>query len=387
MKVLMLTQDFPPADGGIAIFVQHICQELRRNNICVEVLAQDVEWAAAFDAAQSYAIHRYSGRGRLSSMAPIVNTVFQALRGHADMLFLGHILSTYGLGAWLLWRIFHVPYVLLVHGFDLVVYLRQSRVDNLASSLILKNATLIFANREYTKSVILERIGDTEGKVTVVIPGVDPDMFKPGLDTSAIKQKYGIGDDRVILTVGRLVPKKNHDHVLMALPEVLQKIPDLKYMIVGEGPEKARLERVVRQLEIQKQVIFTGIVEHTALPPYYCLCDVFIMPSCVADDNFESFGIVFAEASACGKPVIGSKTGGISDAVVDGVTGLLVEPDDPKEIAQALIRLLTDGQFALTLGKNGRARVENELTWEAMGERIVASLQNLRLSGRNVPHS
>ncbi len=374
-------------DGGIAIFLHHVCQELKRNGMCVEVLAQDVGEATAFDAAQSYAIHRYSGLGRLSSMAPIFSTVFHALKGRVNMLFLGHMLSTYGLGAWLLWRILRVPYVILVHGFDLVEYLRQSQLDNFASALILKNAALIFANSEYTKSVILERIGDTEGKVTVINPGVDPDMFRLGLDTSAIKRQYRIGDDRVILTVSRLVPKKNHEHVLRALPEVLQKIPNLKYMIVGEGSEKTRMENMTQQLGIQEQVIFTGFIEHTALPSYYCLCDVFIMPSCVADENFESFGIAFAEASACGKPVIGSKTGGIPDAVIDGVTGLLVEPDDTKEIAQALIRLLTDEQFAMTLGKNGRARVETKLTWQVMGERILASLQNLKLFAKNVQHA
>lgn len=374
-------------DGGIAIFVQHICQELRQKSVHVEVLAQNVEGAAAFDAAQSYPIHRYPGRGRLSSIKPIISTMFRALRGHADVLFLGHMFSTYGLGAWLLWKILRVPYVILIHGFDLVEYRRQSRRDNLASALVLKDATLIFANSEYTKSVILDRVRDTEGKFMVINPGVDPDIFRLGLDTLAIKQQYGIGDERVILTVGRLVPKKNHDHVLRSLPEVLQKIPNLKYLIVGEGPERARLESMARRLGITERVIFTGHVEHTALPPYYSLCDVFVMPSCVADSNFESFGIVFAEASACGKPVIGSKTGGISDAVIDGVTGLLVEPNDVKGIAQDLIKLLADEQFALTLGKNGRARAEGQLTWQAMGERIVASLQNLKRSTEDVYHA
>ena len=146
---------------------------------------------------------------------------------------------------------------------------------------------------------------------------------------------------------------------------------------MGKGPEESRLKSIVEQLGIQEQVVFTGFVKHTGLPPYYCLCDVFIMSSCVAGDNFERFGIVFSEASACGKPVIGSKTGGISDAVIDGVTGLLVEPNDVNDIAQAVTSLLTDEQFALTLGKNGRARTESELTWQVMGERIVASLQNL----------
>ena len=173
----------------------------------------------------------------------------------------------------------------------------------------------------------------------------------------------------------------------MALPLVLKEIPNLKYLIVGKGPEETRLKSIVQQLGIQEHVVFAGHVEHNVLPQYYCLCDVFIMPSCVSGENFESFGIVFTEAGACAKPVIGSKTGGISDAVVDGVTGLLVEPYNTEEIAQALISLLTNEQLVLTLGKNGRVRVENELTWQVMGDRIVALLQNLKSSIKDVHHA
>lgn len=379
MKVLILTQDFPPVDGGVAIFVQYICQELQRNDVRVEVLAQDVEGADDFDATQSYMIHRYPVRGRMSSIAPILRTVFYTLRYRPNVIFLGHM-TTHGLGAWLIWKFFRVPYVILIHGFDLVKYGRQSRVDNLVSAIIMKAATCIFANSEYTKKIIFERISGAQGKTTVINPGVDSNVFLPGIDTSAIKRQYGIFGDRVILTISRLVPKKNHDSVLMALSLVLKDIPNLKYLIVGKGPEETRLKSVVKQLGIQEHVVFTGHVEHNALPQYYCLCDVFIMPSCVDDKNFESFGIVFTEAGACGKPVIGSKTGGISDAVVDGVTGLLVDPCNADEIAHALISLLTDEQLALTYGKNGRARVENELTWQAMGKRIMDLLQNLNSS-------
>lgn len=381
----MLTQDFPPADGGIAIFVQHICQELGRNNINLEVLAQhlNLKETAAFDAEQSYTVHRFYGRWRASSLAPLMKTVFYGLKYNADVVFLGHMMSTYGIGAWLLWKIFRVPYVVLSHGFDLVEYWRQSRIDNYASYITLKDASLIIANSEYTKRIILERVDVAVDKIRVINPGVDPDAFRPGIDTLGVKNKYGFDDERILLTVSRLVPKKNHEHVLRALPIVLKKIPNLKYLIIGKGPERKRLESVVQQLGLQNQVIYTGPIEHADLPAYYSLCDLFIMPSCVVDDNFESFGIVFTEANACGKPVIGSMTGGITDAVIDGVTGLLVDPLDVSEIAKALLRLLNDPEFAKNLGKNGRKRVEKELTWQITVKRIVESLHSLRPAVKN----
>lgn len=374
----MLTQNYPPCEGGIAIFDQHICRELQRNGVLVEVVAQDVKGASTADGGYSYPIHRFPVLPALSALAPIMSTLVNGLKSRTDVVFLGHMQSTYALGAWLLWWTLKVPYVVLIHGFDLVEYWRQSRVDNAVSRLILRDAALVFANSQYTRAVVLERLGTAEHKVQVLNPGVNPDVFRPGLEISAVKQRYGIAGERVILTVSRLVPKKNHETVLLALPEVLKRVPNLKYLIVGDGPERAKLERLVQELALQEHVVFTGAIKHHDLPSYYCSCDVFVMPSRIAEGNFESFGIAFAEAAACGKPVIGSKTGGIADAVIHGTTGLLVDPNDVGELAQALIHLLTDGQVAVAFGHKGRARVAKELTWQAVGAEVFSSLRRLR---------
>jgi phosphatidylinositol alpha-1,6-mannosyltransferase len=137
---------------------------------------------------------------------------------------------------------------------------------------------------------------------------------------------------------------------------LLQAVPDVTYLIVGSGPQ-AGLDHLACELGVRDHVIFTGLVPDEDLPAIYALCDVFAMPSRqnLVEHSVEGFGLVFLEANACGKPVIGGRSGGISDAVVDGVTGFLVNPQDPQEIANVLKILLTNRELARRLAtKAGR---------------------------------
>lgn len=133
----------------------------------------------------------------------------------------------------------------------------------------------------------------------------------------------------------------------------------------------------MNELGLQKHVVFAGYIEEKELSEVYCACNVFIMPSyeIKIEGNYEGFGIAFLEAGPCGKPVIGSNSGGIPEAVINEVTGLLVEPMDVKTITEALIRLLIDEDYSRTLGENGRRRVERECSWRMVGEKIMAALE------------
>ena len=179
------------------------------------------------------------------------------------------------------------------------------------------------------------------------------------------------------MTASRLVAKKNHENVLKSLPLVIKVIPDIIYIIIGKGKEEEKLIRLTKDMGLGKYVKFVGFVEPKDMPMYYDICDIFIMPSKTVDFDYESFGIVYIEANACGKPVIGGKSGGVEDAVIDGVTGLLVDPENIEEIAQTIIRLLTDREYARKLGENGRRRVENELNWKTTGKKIEEVLVKL----------
>jgi phosphatidylinositol alpha-1,6-mannosyltransferase len=163
--------------------------------------------------------------------------------------------------------------------------------------------------------------------------------------------------------------------VIRVLPTVLKNIPDLKYIIAGSYEKKycQRLQQLVEDLNLGDIVTFTGYVQPHEIPLYYNLCDVYIMPSRELENkgDTEGFGITYLEANACEKPVIGGKSGGVVDAIVDGKTGFLVNPEDEDEIADKLILLLSDPGLAQKLGKNGRDRIEKGYTWNIITKDIL----------------
>ena len=141
-------------------------------------------------------------------------------------------------------------------------------------------------------------------------------------------------------------------------------------MIVGKGREEQRLKNLADNLKLHDLVVFTGFVSDESLPDYYNLCDVFVLSNRETESHdqlkgdYEGFGVVFLEASACGKPVIAGKSGGSCEAVVDGVTGLMVDPRSEDDIAHAIERILEDKSFAGRLGMAGRNRAEKEFDWQ-----------------------
>jgi phosphatidylinositol alpha-1,6-mannosyltransferase len=196
-----------------------------------------------------------------------------------------------------------------------------------------------------------------------------------------LRQKL-LGDrykDQVILSVGNLVARKGHDMVIRALPRLRLIVPEVTYLIVGQGSYRTQLENLARSLGIRDCVIFAEWVSAEDLPDIYALSDVFVMPSREQLEacDVEGFGLVFLEASACAKPVVGGRSGGIPDAISDGVTGLLVNPYEPEDIANALARLLTDNSLAIRLGQQGRFRVIKHFAWARIADQVQGILQSV----------
>ncbi|MFT5370313.1 MAG: glycosyltransferase involved in cell wall biosynthesis, partial [Candidatus Latescibacterota bacterium] len=165
--------------------------------------------------------------------------------------------------------------------------------------------------------------------------------------------------------------RKGHDKVLQAMPQLPE---DVVYLIGGRGREEDRLRQITADLKLENRVHFLGFVADEDLPTLYNLCDVFVMPNRVTEGtalagDIEGFGITFIEAGSCEKPVIAGRSGGAVEAVLDGQTGLIVDPTSENEIAQAILRLLNEPDFAREIGQQARKRIQNELDW-----RILAKL-------------
>ncbi len=176
-------------------------------------------------------------------------------------------------------------------------------------------------------------------------------------------------------TCGRLVERKRHDKVLEALPKVLEEIPNIVYIIVGEGPYQNKLEELTRQYGLQKQVHFIGTVDVELLPDYYNLCDLFVMLNRTVGSagtktySVEGFGMVFLEAAACGKPVIGGDSGGAVYAVDKNVNGFLVPPEDIDSIVEKIITLFKDDSLSKEFSRNGPEHVK-KFTWKQSVEKL-----------------
>ena len=203
-----------------------------------------------------------------------------------------------------------------------------------------------------------------EDRVRVVPLGTDPDFFHPGIDTSGVRSKYDLEPGRWLLTVTRLVPYKGVDTVLRALATLGAEYGDLRYVVVGSGDALAELKALAKKLGVAQRVRFLTEVPDADLPALYNLATAYVGLSRQSGLDVEGFGISFAEASACARPLVGARSGGIPDAVADGETGLLVDAEEPDEVVQALRRLLNDNRLATALGREGRARVERFQNWD-----------------------
>lgn len=376
MKILVLSSDFPPMPGGISMFVHNLCLQLSWRGHSVDVLTRLGGENGSIETMRYYRVHHYSSFQRFSSIKPIIETIRLYQKNRYDVLFLGHFTTTHAMGFVVLNRLAGIPYVILSHGNDLS-YSVSTRVDKVVAHWLLGNADLMLGNSRFTVKLIRE--AGYHGPLEVLHPGVDTTKFHPGVDTDVVRNKYGLDGHQVILTVARLVSKKNVDGVLRTLPRVIEHVPNLLYLIAGDGEERERLESLCDELRLRPYVRFLGHIENSQLPVLYCASDLFIMPSyeVIGTGDIETFGISFVEANACSKPVIAGRSGGMMDAVIDAKTGLLVDPYNVSEIAGAIIRLLTDQGLARRLGENGRRRVENEFDWQVVGAKIERILEKV----------
>jgi phosphatidylinositol alpha-1,6-mannosyltransferase len=214
--------------------------------------------------------------------------------------------------------------------------------------------------------------------VCVVNNGTDIARFGSGealAYANALRARLGAVRARTLLTVARLVERKGIDTVIKALPELCLHYADLHYFIVGQGPDRKRLEALARSNGVADRCHFLGAVSHQELPGVYMAGDIFVMPARAAGPSVEGFGLAFCEASASSRPVIGTNSGGIPDAVKHGETGLLVPPDDPQAFGDAVARLLTEPAYAEQLGAQGRRYIEQNGTWEHAATRLYQYME------------
>jgi phosphatidylinositol alpha-1,6-mannosyltransferase len=375
MALLILTDNYPPQPGGIGTYAYELARNLHKEGLELIVLAPNSEGGKALDSKERFITYRLLAKRPIFELHALVLLVYLVLLGYVDRV-CGMTWHPCGSVAMLVSLLFGLPFHVIAHGGELLESnekpsgrLKYKLLLNPLRRLVLARATAIFANSAYTARLLVSQ-GVAEGKITVVPPGVDEERLQGCKNKAEVVQKYGLKGKRVLLTVARLESHKGQDTVIGLMPELLSQIPNLVYVIVGTGSQEATLKDMARHLNLNGGVVFSGLVTQEELLGFYGVCDVFVMVSKKLPDKFEGFGIAFLEANACGKPVIGGKSGGIPEAVIHEETGLLVDPDNHQEIAEAVRRLLTDNLFARRLGETGRRRVQEGFNWRTTARKV-----------------
>ena len=369
---LLVTNDFPPKVGGIQSYLWELWRRLPPDE--VTVLTTPYAGAAAFDAAQPFRIVRT--REPVLLPAPWVVRRIDALAAEvgAKLVVLDPALPLGQVGPSL-----ELPYAVVLHGAEVTFPGRLPGTKQLLAR-VLRGASHVIAAGSYP-SAEADLAAGRSLLTTVVPPGVDTDLFRP-LDADeriAARRRLGLpADARIVLGLSRLVPRKGFDVLIRAAARLAPDHPDLYVAIAGRGRDRRRLERIVASTGAP--VHFLGRVPFADLPALYGCADLFAM---LCRDRWlgleqEGFGIVFAEAGACGVPSVAGASGGVRDAVEDGVTGSVVdEPSSVDAVTAALARMLDEDERRRALGVAARERAVESFDYDVLADRLWTALQSV----------
>jgi phosphatidylinositol alpha-1,6-mannosyltransferase len=387
-RLVAVTNVWPPMAAGAGQLLRGM---LGRREDTV-VLAPRSAAAETPPGARVVPTFRFSGRtgGPLKiwsilqqlevALAP---AVWSLARSRRPALFVCVMALPAGVGGWLARRLFGIPYVVLAHGEELTLLLRDRapfRLRLRLQRLALRGAAAVVCNTAHTRGLAARHYGIAESRLRVIHPAVDvPDEIEPVSEAIALRDRLAGPSARVLLMVGRLSElHKGFDTAIAAMPAIRRDVPDATLIIAGPGDQSALRAAAAAAADA---VVFTGLLERDDLLRLFRICDVFLMPGRAVGLTAEGFGIVYLEAARFGRPAVAGRAGGAPEAVVHGETGLVVDGESPADAAAAVIRLLTDRAYADRLGRCARDRVLREFDGRVQHRQFDALVEELLAPG------
>ncbi|MFE0025189.1 glycosyltransferase family 4 protein [Amycolatopsis sp. NPDC059021] len=375
LRTLLVTNDFPPRPGGIQNYLNSLATRLPADDLVVYAPSWESSTGShtEFDAEAPFEVVRHP----TSLMLPtpdVLRRAKQIMRAReceavwfgaaAPLALLAHPLRRAGARRVLASTHGHEV------GWSMLPGSRQ------ALRRIGDTVDVVTYVSKYTRRRFAAAFGPMAG-LELLPSGVDTSLYKP--DPGAreeIRARYGLGDRPTVVCVSRLVPRKGQDMLVCLFPELRKRIPGAALLLVGGGPYRKRLAQAAEALGVADDVVFTGSVPWAELPAHYNAGDVFAMPARTRGKGLdvEGLGIVYLEASATGLPVVAGNSGGAPEAVLDEVTGHVVDGRDGGQLLETLAALLADPVRARRMGAAGREWVAENWRWDTMAGRLSGLL-------------
>ncbi|MEI8222240.1 MAG: glycosyltransferase family 4 protein [Actinomycetes bacterium] len=373
-KILLVTNDLGPHTGGIESFILGLLGEMDGSQVVIYTSCEIGSEEFDKDLAQKFGVVVIRDRAKVLLPTPRINRSVAKVMKDYDARFIW-----FGAAAPLGWMSGHLRrsgakrIVALTHGhevwwsklwpFSLVMKTMAGQIDALGYL------------GEFTKRAMMKAVGDSTEMVRIA-PGISIDHFTPGPKSADLAKELGVENKELVLCVGRLVHRKGQDRLIEAMPRVLKSIPNAALLIVGEGPRRDVLEKLVEKHNLEGTVRIVGRLSYDKLPEVIRLGDVFAMPSRSRFFGLEveGLGIVYLEASACGVPILAGASGGAPDAVLEGETGLVVDGKNTDAIADSIIKLLNDAPLRQRMSVRGRQWAAEEWNWSHWGREFTQML-------------
>jgi phosphatidyl-myo-inositol dimannoside synthase len=364
MEILFITWNYPPYRGGMENLIGNLCAHLREEHRVFVVT--------------SFAKARCSDEGDTfrAPMPGLISFGFYALwRGAMVLARNRQIHVVFGGSALvtplvlLLGRVFRRRAIVLTHGLDVM---HRNLFYQWLCARWLRFCDCVVANSHYTAALVKSKQIAQE-RILVIPPGVDVERFSGPADVVATKRRWSIEGKKIILFVGRLAKRKGvKEFIEKSLVDIVREIPETVFLIVGDNPTDSlahhdnvvgEINETVSRLGLNEQVRLLGALSDDEVVRLYQACDVVVLPALDMKDDIEGFGIVALEAAAAGKPVVATRVGGITDAVEDGRSGILVEPGCYEGLSRTVAELLRNFESGTALGQYGRCRASQKFAW------------------------
>jgi glycosyltransferase involved in cell wall biosynthesis len=281
-----------------------------------------------------------------------------------SILMLTGCLTVVGIGLLVYSRLTRLKSTVLLYGKDVLKAKERLSLEHFSLPIAVKLANKVAVNSKFTASLLG---GKLEGKTVILYPCIDPDEMSIKSDNRS--------QNKHIIFVGRLIRRKGVDDLINAFSSVSVQFPDCYLDIVGDGPELENLKRLAKQLSLSDKVVFHGQLRGKRLYETISSSNLLVLPSKRSQEDVEGFGTVILEAAFYSIPAVGTYSGGIKEAIIDGVTGKLVPESNPKELSKAILQYLQNPELIRLHGEAARKRVMNEFTLSESVKLIISTFK------------